>query len=431
MVDIIVLGATGYTGRLITRYLYAHPERSSFSFGIAARSRSKLNDLVSDLSLDSTVQLFILDIANPEQIDAAVQKTKVVINAVGPYWRWGTPVVRSCVQHGKHYVDLAGETPWVKDIIHEFDYVATKTGAVIVPCCGLDSVPSDAVVHISNKTLKNLAGPTTTIDLSTSSWKVQGGVSGGTISSIITALEDVPRDKLRAARLDFVLSPVKGVPNPKPRFLYSLPLTPRTSWGSYFPMTFINRPVVHRTWGLHEAATRKRSCTEVEKASSYGPEFKYDEFLSLPSIFHAIAFSTMLLFGALSLAFIPPVRWLVKTFAPPGSGPSDDKLQKGFVEVTNITSSTTVGERKTSVKSTFRGRGDPGYLLSSVMISESALGLLLDQNELPAHGRQGGILTPMSALGDVLLDRLRQSGRFEIESEVILSNKAEEARKVR
>ncbi|OJA20837.1 hypothetical protein AZE42_02498 [Rhizopogon vesiculosus] len=169
MVDILILGATGYTGRLIAQYLAAHPQRSSFTFGLAARSQSRLENVVRGLNLpEGDIPTFIVDITKPSDVDAVVQHAKVVINTVGPYWRWGTSVVRACVQQGKHYVDLTGEVHWVKDIIFELDYAAVKSGSIVVPCCGLDSVPSDVLAFVANKTLKSFGGPSTTIDLSTS-----------------------------------------------------------------------------------------------------------------------------------------------------------------------------------------------------------------------------------------------------------------------
>jgi short subunit dehydrogenase-like uncharacterized protein len=134
MLDILLLGATGntiplclvlalthvhqgYTGRLIARYLATHPQRTGFSFGLAARSDSKLKALVREYGDLAEVPTFVVDVTNGDDVDKAVQRARVIINAVGPYWRWGTPVVTACVRHGRHYVDLTGEAPWVRDII--------------------------------------------------------------------------------------------------------------------------------------------------------------------------------------------------------------------------------------------------------------------------------------------------------------------------
>jgi len=118
--DILVLGATGFTGRLIVQYLADHPERSSFSLGIAARSRVKLHELKQRLQLDDTIYTLQVDVTDAIQVDEAVKQAKVIINTVGPYWRWGTNVVRACALNGKHYVDLTAETPWFHRIIMQY-----------------------------------------------------------------------------------------------------------------------------------------------------------------------------------------------------------------------------------------------------------------------------------------------------------------------
>lgn len=191
--DIIVLGATGCTGRLITRYLAAHPQftQGLFSFSVAARSQSKLHTLVQQLSLPPTINVVQVDITDDTDLEKAVRSAKVVINAVGPYWPSGLPVVRcvaeispnllfffttvlrACAINGIHYLDLTGETHWIKEIIDRcvsrcsillsityascfrYDYIATKTGAIIVPSCGLESIPSDLSAFLGNKTLKS------------------------------------------------------------------------------------------------------------------------------------------------------------------------------------------------------------------------------------------------------------------------------------
>jgi short subunit dehydrogenase-like uncharacterized protein len=450
MIDILILGATGFTGRLCTRYLYAHPDRGSkFNFAIGARSKAKLELLVSELSLDRTVEIVHVDVTHPDQIDAAVRKARVIINTVGPFCKWGTPVVAACVRHGIHYVDLTGEHLWMMDIIQQFDYAATKTGSIIIPGSGLDSVPSDIVVHLANSTLKEIVGPTTAIDTSTSAWAMRGGISGGTLGTVLAILEGVPREKLKASG-DWALSPVQGLPSPHHRLLYTLPLSSPAVHGAFYFMTPTNRAVVQRTWGLHELDARRTalrmnnntsaSASEIQSLVAekqrwtYGRQFKYDEFLVMSNAVSAIAFGVVFALGAMALVFIPPVRWLFKKLVPqPGQGPSDEKMEKGHLTVTNITSSVpTDSTPRTFVKTIMRGKGDPGYLCSAVMISESALALLLTPpSSLPALARTGGVLTPMSALGDMLIERLRRTGRFEFESEVVVGAASGEGKKVK
>ncbi|KIJ66143.1 hypothetical protein HYDPIDRAFT_110317 [Hydnomerulius pinastri MD-312] len=437
MIDVLLLGATGYTGRLIARYLATHPQRTSFTFGLAARSDSKLKALVhenSDLLID--VPLFVVDVTNSDDIDKAVQQTRVVINTVGPYWRWGTPVVQACVRYGKHYVDLTGEAPWVKDIIFQFDYVATKARSVIVPCAGLDSVPSDILAYLGNKTLKAFAGPSTNVDMSTSAWKIRGsGISGGTFSSMLSYIEEVPGDKAKASREDFALSPVRGTPSPRPRLFYSLPVSNPPVQGALYLMALIDLQIVQRSWGLFELAKRSpnlvfgttpqpRDERKDPSELSYGSQFKYEEFLALPSRFHSLLVMVFLVTVAFTLKVFPPARWLARQLMPrPGEGPTDQQLEQGAINITNITTSTPDARGRTvSVRSIFRGKGEAGYLLSSIMIAECALSLILDSADLPAFASRGGVLTPMTAFGDVLIERLKACGRISIESEVLVAS---------
>lgn len=430
MLDILLLGATGYTGRLITRYLATHPQRGTFTFGIAARSEQKFETLRDELG-DALLHVptFVVDVANFDDIERAVQQARVVINAVGPYWRWGTSVVRACVRHGRHYVDLTGEAPWVRQVISEFDYVAAKAGSVIVPCAGLDSVPSDLLVYVASKTLKSFAGPQTAIDTSTSAWKLSSsGISGGTFSSILSILEDIPRHKAREATHDFALSPIKGVPSPRPRTFYALSVDPPLR-GVLYLMSVVNRQVVQRSWGLFELAGRSPELVfppgsfgpQDVSGLSYGPAFKYDEFMVLPSMLHAVFVVFFLATVALAMATFPPARWLARKLMPQsGEGPNDLDLETGSVHITNITTSAPAANGRTvTVRTTFKGKGDPGYLLSSVMISEAALALVQDKNLLPPFAKRGGVLTPMTAFGDVLIQRLNACGRISIESDVV------------
>ncbi|KAG1740831.1 Saccharopine dehydrogenase-domain-containing protein [Suillus paluster] len=403
MVDIVVLGATGYTGGLIAQYLATHPQRSSFTFGLAARSQSRLEKVVRGLNLsEDDVPVFTMDVTNSSDVDVVVRQARVVINTIGPYWRWGTSVVRACVQHGKHYVDLTGEVHWIKDIIFELDYAAVKSGSIVVPCCGLDSVPSDVLAFVANKTLKSSGGPSTTIDLSTSAWRLGGAsISGGTFSTILTALEDVPKHKLLATRQNFALSPVKGANSPKPRMLYTLPYSNRPVYGAWS---------CKRSWGLYELARRANHHDATNVAQlSYGPNFKYEEFVVLPSALYAVAYSITFAVIATALVLFQPVRWFARKIMPgPGEGPSEKQLQAGSVNITNITTSSPNSQgEKTIVRSVFRGRGDPGYFLSSIMISECALALALD---------------------DVLIERLRRSRHIDIESELVVGTEPRKTR---
>ncbi|TDL16442.1 hypothetical protein BD410DRAFT_622891 [Rickenella mellea] len=418
MPDILVLGATGFTGRIVTRYLHTHPNRSSFSFAIGGRSRSKLSALVDELKLDESVEVIEFNANDDASVEVAVQRVKVVINMVGPYWLYGTPIVRACAKHGVHHVDITGETHWVKDIIEQFDSTARKTGSIIVPSCGFDSIPSDMSVHLSAKTLKTALGPDTTLGESRTIATLHAGVSGGTLASILTGVEEVPRDKLRAARLPYALSPIQGQTKPGTHLLYRLPILRPEQYGGQFPPAPHSIAMVHRTWALLQ--------NQGSPASAYGKDFTYDEFGAAGGRVSAISFSLAMEFGLFCLLHVPPVRWLIKRVGPAaGTGPSDEALEKGSMEVINVTSTVPSPDTpQTHVKTVIRGRGDPGYILTSIMVIEAAL-CLLDRSKLPEIGRDGGILTPMTAFGDVLVERLKANERFEIESALVTGDEVD------
>ncbi|KAF9050022.1 saccharopine dehydrogenase [Panaeolus papilionaceus] len=432
-VDILVLGATGYTGRLITKYLANHPQKAHFSLALGARTASKLRTVAEECGLQNSVKLISVDVTNPEDVENAVKQTRVVINTVGPYWTWGTPVVQACIRNSVHYVDLTGETAWVKQIIRRFDYSATKTGSVIVPSCGFDSIPSDISAHLANKTLKSLhLSPGN----STSSQAMKGGVSGGTISSAFTTFEKVPRRLLKESGLQYSLSPYVGIIKPEFRAIYKLPiLGEATLIGGPFVMAPTNKHIVQRTWGLLEYEAREKKTKEAE-LTRYGPQFSYDEFMQTNGVVSALLLTTALIigFGALVISPVSPLRAIAKKLLPQaGEGPMPADLEKGFLKLTNVTSAASSPD--VQVKTVIRGKGDPGYLLTAIMISESALSFILPppseskdlkppgQNNnihaLPSFARQGGILTPMTAFGDVLIKRLEESQRFSFSSSFI------------
>ncbi|KAK1228940.1 hypothetical protein PQX77_008014 [Marasmius sp. AFHP31] len=422
--DILVLGATGLTGRQATRFLAAHPDRTSkkFTLAIAARSKQKLDALVSDLSLSKDIKIHTLDVTNEDAVNEAVKQTRIVVNTVGPYYRWGTPVVRACARHGVHYVDLTGEVLWVAQIIREFDYQATKTRSIIVPACGLDSIPSDISVHIANKALKDF-DPSLNITTTTTVFeKVDGIVSSGTLNSMI-GLRLAPKIEVETISKDYILSPVEGARSPRPRPVYrtEIPGKPsRTIVGSFWMMALANRPIVHRSWGLLEQnfLTNRKPNPEVARAR-YGPSVVYDEFLKTRGTVSAAILSTTiaLFWGFLGFA---PFRWLIQRMLPGNDGiSSDGDLENGMFKTTNVTTSGTSANHPEPVQvtTTLTGKGDPGYLLSPIFMAECALSLL-NTDALPELARRGGILTPATAFGDAFVKRLEANERFTVHCQV-------------
>lgn len=204
-------------------------------------------------------------------------------------------------------------------LIHRFDYLAHKTHAIIIPSCGFDSLPSDISAFLAAKTLKAALGPGASLGASRTAVRLRGGVSGGTLQTAITLLEEIPKDRLAFSRLAYSISPsacislsrgpssetrpkVKGAPVSGPKLLYTLPIvTPRT-YGGFWLMGPHNTAIVQRTWGLLQANA------SAQPEHAYGPQFTYEEFLATSGPLHAVLLSLGLALGGLCLAFISPVR---------------------------------------------------------------------------------------------------------------------------
>ncbi|CAG7853673.1 SubName: Full=Uncharacterized protein {ECO:0000313/EMBL:CCA73670.1} [Serendipita indica DSM 11827] len=406
-VNVLILGATGYTGTLITEYLEQHPERTKFSLGIAGRSLEKLQKLKKDLSLSAGVKLFAFNLSDEHAINDTVRRANVIINCIGPFWRYSTPIVRACAVNGVHYVDITGEPWWIRDLLREYDFTAMKSKAIIIPASGMDSVPSDLAVYLSARALLK-RGEGITLGKSVTAIRVPPGLSGGTLSTVLSAAE-LPKSKLIGLEDPFALTPAKGIVRPF-KMVHSLPFT--SIYGGQSLMESINEKIVNRTWGLLEAdaLSTELSASRHAPPFRYGPNFVYQEFSQTPSRFAGLMLSVMYFFGAAVVFLFPPVRWFLKRFGPqPGGGPKQVFTDKAKIVYTNVTS--TDGPKPEHVKTRVEFRGG-AYTTTAVLVSESALAILFNHAELPKLGQAGGILTPMAALGDTLVTRLLNSGRL-------------------
>lgn len=403
-VDVLVLGATGYTGKLIVQYLESHPQRGQFSLGIAGRSLQKLQILSKELSLSSDVSIFAFDITSYAEVEGVVQTASVVINCIGPFFKWSTPIVRACAHNGVHYVDINGEPLWMKDIIQGYDFEASNTKAIIIPASGTDSVPSDLAVYLSARELAKKR-PNASIGQSLTAVKMpDSGLSGGTLHTIITSIEEVPRHKWSDSMIPHMLSPVHNAVEVPFRMVWNLPHT--NIYGGISPMGSVNEKVVYRTWGLLEARALSTAHRD-RKSIRYGPKFQYDECAEAYSRITGLLWSVTFMTSLVAIALLPPVRWFLKMFGPQtGSGPKH--YDGAIMTYTNVTS--TDAPNPDHVQTTVTFKGGP-YSMTAVFAGESALALLFDHDKLTNLAKEGGVLTPMSALGDTLVERLLKSGR--------------------
>lgn len=400
----------GFTGKLIVRYLANHPQRdtSNFTLLLGGRSRDRLNHVATSLGLSTDSEsIVVVDLADYSGVENAVVRAKVVINAVGPFWKFGDNVVRACAKHGVHYVDVAPELHFVADMMTKYDFMAFKTNAVIIPACGFGSIPPDIAVFVANRYVKAILGSETSIEDSVTVYNVKGGFSGGSADSMMSSVEDVPRETYVKATMDYVLRHPQGIPSCRAKYVHKVPYDASSSWfGTVWLGQALNRQTVHHSWSLFQ---RNK---DAHPEDAYGEKFRYDECMKTSGPISALLVGLSISLFLIAL-LISPIRSILKMVLPrSGTGPNSDK---GHYEVVNITKAGSL-----TVKTTFKGDVEFAYHATARMVSEAALAILLSFEEIPYRKTGGGgILTPATALGDVLIRRLEYFAGVSISSESI------------
>jgi len=395
--DVVVYGATGFAGALVARHLAAHaPEGARIALG--GRSETKLTRIRSELGVDWPI--VVADASDEPALARLAASTRVVVTTVGPYVKHGRALVAACAAAGTDYADLTGEVLFVRDSIDANHELARRTSARIVHACGFDSIPSDIGVHVLDRQVKaDDAGDLTDTTLVVTS--LRGGMSGGTIDTIRTQMEEMKKDRTRRriAAGPYSLSPDRAAEPDLGRqpdmITMAGPLVDPSLHGTLAPffMAPFNTRVVRRSNALRDW--------------SYGRTFRYREVMSVGAspLSPVIAAAAKFGIGAamLGLAVTPPAI-LDRVLPDPGTGPSERTRTSGHFTV-DVFTRTTTGAR---YRSRVRAKGDPGYAATAVMLGESALTLAFDRDDLPPS--EGGVLTPATAMGDALVDRLRAAG---------------------
>lgn len=416
--DIILLGATGYTGKLTAQYITSNLP-TNIKCAIAGRSESKLKSLANDLKAlnSSRSPPSVLTTPNLTTADLLplAKKTRVLINAVGPYYLYSSPVVEACAKSGTHYIDATGETPWIKSIITSYEAAAKSSGAIIIPSVGLESAPSDLIAYKAVQLIRNI-WDCGVMDMVGSIHELKtSGASGGTLASGLNLFDSVPASELRATLNDpFVLSPSHLRPytkdtiyprSPEPNTYARTALQKLTGVWSYPRLGNLttsitarpNEAVVHRSAGL--------------TPYFYGFNFTYEEYMAVssPLVGTIIHFSLILM--SLFLAF-PPTRMIFKLLAPykPGAGPKDDAGKSDIVELRGVAVAEQLSKVPRKALATFRYEGGSMYALTGLLMAEAAMVLLDPKGEEEVKGKHGpGFLTP-SCLGDRYCERLVKAG---------------------
>ena len=401
--DIVLFGATGFVGKLTAEYL----ARAGAGARIALAGRSPDRLLAVRETLPEPAQswpVLTADAESPPTLHEMAARTQVVVTTVGPYTRYGLPLMAACAAAGTDYADLTGEAMFVRESIDLYNKQATDTGARIVHSCGFDSIPSDLSVYGLHRTAReDDAG-----ELGDTNYVVRsfsGGLSGGTIASILEVLHTASSnpDARRQLADPYTLTPDRGA-EPELGRQPDLPwgrggqIAPELSgtWTAGFLMAPYNTRIVRRSNALLDWA--------------YGQRFRYSEHMSVGSSALAAVASAVgggvgnAMFGLGSRYFRLLPRRVVERIVPkPGTGPSAASRERGYYGIETYTTTTT-GARYVA---RMEQRGDPAYKATSVLLGESALALAFDRDTL---SDLRGVLTPAAAMGDALLVRFPGAG---------------------
>jgi len=399
--DIVLVGATGFVGRLTARHLAEHAP-SGLRLGLAGRSAERLAALQQTLPEEAAEwPLISVDVLDDAAVADLAGRCRVVASTVGPYLRYGLPLVRACATAGTHYADLTGETLFVRRSIDAAHETARASGARIVHSCGFDSVPSDLGVGLTaRQAAVDGAGELTAPVLHVRS--LRGGISGGTIDSLRQQIIENERDPSGRrllgdpkALVDDVVDRPYGSKRPGRR---PVARDERSGiWHAPFVMGPYNRQIVQRSNALTDW--------------SYGRELSYHEVVDTGRGPRGLITATALAAGTSALMagmMFGPTRLVLDRLLPaPGEGPSEQVRDNGRFRI-EVTAGTTDGPR---YRTTIAADRDFGYGGTAVMLGESALALAAGERLGAA-----GVVTPMVALGEVLPERLRSRG-FEVTTE--------------
>ncbi len=389
--DLIVWGATGFTGRLVVEEV-ARTAPPGLRWAVAGRDRSRLDAVRAALAPGAGV--VVADVADAASLAALARGARTVVTTVGPYARYGTPLVVACVAAGTHVADLTGEPTWMRAMIDRFDAPARAAEVRVVHACGFDSVPSDVGVWwLQQRAIERFGRPCARVDHVFG--PLAGGVSGGTVASALALAADAVADPevRRQLRDPDLLAPgsVPSVHVPAPAW----PLREREAggWSVPFPMAPVNARVVRRTRAL--------------LGEPWGTSFGYRERWRFGSWATAAAVGALQATAPLALA-IGPVRRALARRLPPGSGPAPDVRRGGYFRSTLV--GWVAGEEAPLVGSVASDL-DPGYGATARMLAAMGIGLASGAFDAAPVG----VVTPAVAGGAAYMARLEAAGiRFEL-----------------
>ncbi len=410
---IVLYGATSFVGQITAHYLAQflaeqnkNNSSKSVTWAIAGRDEDKLKKLQDEIASKQDedadkVDIIIANSDDDASLDAMTQQTQVIISTVGPYLKYGEPLIKYCAQNGTDYVDLTGEAIFIKDMLDKYQDTAKQSGARIVNSCGFDSIPSDLGVYFTQQQAQDKFNQACeTVHMRVKAAK--GGLSGGTIASMATIFEEVGEDKSRRKQVanPYLLNDDSDAPTLRQKNVGKPEYDDEHKrWLAPFVMASINTRIVHRSNQL--------------LSYEYGREFKYDEAMWMQDgtkgKLMSYGLSAGLLGFASAMMFKPSRELLSKHVLPKsGSGPSKSEQENGFFDIRFFGTTT----KQDTISTKVTGDRDPGYGSTSRMLTQSALCLAQDisQDEVA-----GGFWTPASAMGDKLMQRLEDHAGLSFE----------------
>ena len=381
--DIIVYGATGYTGRLVAEYLAHHYGTDGPRWAMAGRSAEKLAEVRDLIGAPADTPLVVADSSDPASLAAMAEQTRVVVTTVGPYQLYGEPVLRACVAAGTDYADLCGEPVWMRQMVDALHEQGKQTGARVAFSSGFDSIPFDLGVYMLQQEAKARFGaPAPRVKCRVRA--MVGGFSGGTAASLGATLKALAANPslIPIMQSPFGLTP--GFEGPEQPAGDKPFLDEATgSWAAPFIMAVINTKNVHRT--------------NLLRGHPYGADFVYDEMVLTGPGEQGQAIAE-------HMAKTPMIGG--PNDPKPGEGPTAEERLNGHYDVLFIGEMPDGREIRYGVK----GRYDPGYGSTSRMLAETGIALLSCEAE-------GAIATPGALLGEALVERLRAHAEISFAAE--------------
>jgi short subunit dehydrogenase-like uncharacterized protein len=401
--DVVVWGASGFTGRLVVENLHErYPCGGNLRRAVAGRNRARLEQLFDGMGGNATPpEIIVADSHDIDALGEMAKSTRVILTTVGPYAKYGSELVEACSQYGTHYCDLCGEAQWMRQMIDKHQALAQNSAARIVMSCGFDSIPSDmGVWFLQQQAIEKYGSPCSAVTLLVRAMK--GGASGGTYASMLTAIKQA-RENREIARVladPYSLNPEGERQGPDGGDQRGSKYNADASvWTAPFVMAAINTRVVRRSNALLDFA--------------YGRDFRYHEATitgrGIGGRAKSILMSAGLGLFMIASAFEFTRKFVVQKLLPkPGEGPSRYERENGYFNFILVGRLPGGNVMRLRVK----GDRDPGYGSTSKMLAESAICLALDELTVG-----GGFWTPSTAMGNPLLERLTANAGLSFELE--------------